>query len=107
MIRREISDLSGLGSFPSSRDVVPEVITKQEELLRSIVPPVTDEEARQLIKLFGPDDYYGGAWTVLHLVETAPHWPLWDCLANTSNEWIARLRERAANVGGSVERETR
>jgi hypothetical protein len=46
---------------------------RQEELLRSIVSPVTDDEARALITLLGPDDYFGGAWTVVHLFESAPH----------------------------------
>jgi hypothetical protein len=97
MIRHEISELVKLGEFPASRDVVLSVMEKQEQLLGSIVPPVTDDEARELIKLFGPDDYFGGAWTVLHLIESAPHWPLADCLSEESNEWILRLKERAAS----------
>lgn len=99
MIRDEIRQLVLLGTFPASQDASPEVVGKQEKLLRSIVPPVTDDEARELIKLFGPDDYFGGAWTVLHLVETAPHWPLMDCLSSSSNEWIVRLKERFARKG--------
>jgi hypothetical protein len=94
MIRDEIRDLVKLGPFPASRDVVVAVMNKQEELLRRITPPLTDDEARQLVKLFGPDDYFGAAWTVLHLVESTPHWPLADSLSDTSNEWIIRLKER-------------
>ncbi|MDB6032726.1 MAG: hypothetical protein JWM16_3064, partial [Verrucomicrobiales bacterium] len=33
-----------------------------------------------LVKVFGPDDYYGLAWSLLHLIESAPGWPLADCL---------------------------
>ena len=73
----------------------PEVIQQQERLLASIRPPVSDDEARELLKVFGPDDYFGLAWTVLHLVEGAPNWPLEDCLSGSSNEWIVTLRERA------------
>jgi len=94
MIRSEIVELVKLGRFPASLDVVSETMGRQEALLRRIVPPVNDDEARELIKLFGPDDYFGGAWTVLHLVESATHWPLWDCLSYESNEWIVRLRQR-------------
>lgn len=91
MIRCEISELMGLGPFPGSRDVVLTTIDRQDQLLRRIVAPVTDDEARELVKLFGPDDYYGGAWTVLHLIESAPHWPLADCLPDPSpNEWISK-----------------
>lgn len=102
MIRAEIQELKKLGPFPASKDVVPAIISRQEDLLRQIVPPVTDQEARELAQLFGPDDYYGGAWTVLHLVETAPHWPLADLLEEQSNEWIVRLSERAARKGESA-----
>ena len=70
------------------------MLEKQEDLLRRIAPPLTDDEARLLVTIFGPDDYFGAAWTVLHLVESAPGWPLYDCLANVSNEWIARLQKR-------------
>jgi hypothetical protein len=99
MVRPEVEQLVMLGSFPASciADVV--TIKRQEELLQRIIPPITDEEAVQLVKLFGPDDYFGGAWTLLHLVETAPHWPIEDCLAKTSGEWISRLRDRASRAG--------
>jgi hypothetical protein len=96
MIRSEIEELVSLGPFPASQNVVPEILKRQEMLLDKITPPVSDDEARELIKLFGPDDYFGGAWTVLHLIEGAPHWPLQDCLSNKTNEWINRLWRRAA-----------
>jgi hypothetical protein len=94
MIRKEVSDLVGLGQFPASKDVDLAVIARQESLLASITPPVSDDEARELIKLFGPDDYFGGAWTLVHLIESAPQWPLEDCLRDESNEWILRLGSR-------------
>lgn len=59
------------------------------------MPPVTNEEARVLVTLFGPDECYGLAWTLVHLIETAPGWPIADCLGGTGNEWIQRLRLRA------------
>jgi hypothetical protein len=96
LIRSEIVKLVELGPFPDSHDVAPATISQQELLLRSISPPVTDAEARVLIGLFGPDDYFGCAWTLLHLIETAPHWPLSDCLSEAPNEWIERLIRRAA-----------
>ena len=96
MIRTEISDLVRLGPFPASQDVGLDVIARQQALLARIVAPVSDAEARELITIFGPDDYFGGAWTVLHLVESSPGWPLADCLSDTSNEWIVRLKERVA-----------
>jgi len=99
MIRPEVKELVGLGRFPSSADANYETIKRQEDLLREIKRPISAEEARELVRLFGPDDYFGGAWTLLHLIETAPGWPLWDCLENDDNEWIRRLRESAIRGG--------
>jgi hypothetical protein len=93
MIRAEILELVKLGAFPASHQVNQKVIEQQDKLLRVIKPPITDEEAKELVKLFGPDDYFGAAWTVLHLVEGAPGWPIEECLLDTSNEWIIRLKE--------------
>ena len=99
-IRSEIRDLVALGPFPSAENVDLATIKRQQELLQCIHAPVTDDESRALVRLFGPDDYFGLAWTVLHLIELAPGWPLWDCLSD-SNEWNARLQSRAArgNLG--------
>jgi len=99
MIRSEISELVRLGAFPSSKGVDLALIKRQQQLLQLITLPISDAEARELVKLFGPDDYYGLAWTVLHLVEGSPNWPLADCLTSPSNEWIDRLRERVRRKG--------
>ncbi len=95
MIRSEIQQLVALGSFPASQQVNLEVIRRQQELLNLIRPPISDEEAERLLALFGPDDYFGLAWSVLHLVESSPSWPIHELLTNCANEWIARLKERA------------
>lgn len=99
MIRSEVSELAKMGAFPSSKCVDLVLIKRQQGILERITPPISDAEARELVKLFGPDDYYGLAWTVLHLVEGAPNWPLADCLTNRSNEWIDRLKERVTRKG--------
>ncbi|SRR6266404_2964537 len=99
MIRPEVKDLVSLGPFRDSSEADDDLMRKQEELLKSIKPPVSDQEAKELVRLFGPDDYFGGAWTVLHLVESAPGWPITECLTDTSNEWINRLKARATRAG--------
>lgn len=58
---------------------------------------MTDEEARALVSVFGPDEYYETAWQILHLVESAPGWPLEDVLQRNDNEWIRRLRRAVEN----------
>ena len=71
-----------------------------ERLLQAISAPLTDDEARALVKLFGPDECFGLAWRLLHLIETAPGWPLKDCLSDQGGEWVRRLRERADRGSG-------
>lgn len=97
MVRQQVIDLVKLGAFPASKAAT-DTIETQEKILLGITKPVTDDEARELVKLFGPDDYFGLVWSVIHLVETAPGWPLSDCLADQSNEWVELLATRAENA---------
>ncbi len=99
-MRETVRRLASLGVLPSE-DSALALIQQYEELLAQIVPPVSDEEARVLISLLGSDDCYGLAWTMIHLIETAPGWPLMDLLENRSNNWIELLRTRAANRNSS------
>jgi len=90
-----IQRLAELGALPSEAEASDKRFGKVEALLRSVVRPVSDEEARALVPLFRKDSCNGLAWTVIHLVETAPGWPLADCLVDQSSEWHALLRTRA------------
>ena len=49
-----------------------DLIGKYEKLILSIKKPVTDEEARVLVTVFGPDDSFGLVWPLVGLVESAP-----------------------------------
>jgi len=98
-MRPEIARLVELGGFPSEEDATLEFLRQAEETLRGISQPLSNVEARALVGLFGPDSCFGLAWSVLHLVETAPGWPLQDCLENSENEWITLLRDRAVRGG--------
>jgi len=90
-----ISALLALGPLPGGAAATVPMMHVFEEQLSKIQIPVTDEEACALVKLFGPDDCFGLAWTLLHLIETAPGWPVDGALNGLQGEWIDRLRERA------------
>ena len=98
-MRPEIKRLVLLGPLPSEPEASVEHLRQVEALLLSVTKPVSNEEARALVRLFGPDNCFGLAWPILHLIESAPGWPLVDCLANSSNEWVASLRDRAVRGG--------
>jgi hypothetical protein len=97
-MRQQVSKLLALGPLPDE-STSPEEIDKYANILASVSRPVTNEEAKALVKLFGPDECYGVAWTLLHLIETAPGWPIMESLQDDSNEWVSLLRQRARRSG--------
>ena len=92
-----VISLSESGPLPSSEGADTGQLEKIQALLLQVQTPVSNDEAPALIKLFGHDECFGLAWTLLHLIETAPVWPLMDCLAEPTNEWIGILRKRYSN----------
>ena len=94
-MQQAISELLVLGPLPSSAAATAPTVQAFEEQLSKVQTPITNVEASALAKLFGPDDCFGLAWTLLHLIETAPGWPIESTLVGLKGEWIDRLRERA------------
>jgi hypothetical protein len=92
-----VVELMNLGTLASEKGANPKALQRWQEVLLAVKAPVSDDEARVLVRLFGPDDCFGLAWTLLHLIETAPNWPLPDCLVGRGNEWIEALRTRSQN----------
>lgn len=74
-------------------------ITRRCDQLEAITKPVTAQEAKALTGRFGPDDCYGVAWTLLHLIETGPNPVLTTRPARDDNEWHRTLYLRAVNAG--------
>lgn len=99
MIRPEVEAFLTLGPLPSSDVASPEAIARLEDALLAIRMPTSDTEAKHLCLMFGPDDCFGLAWALLHLVESAPSWPMKECFAGQPNEWVKRLYQRAQNAG--------
>lgn len=96
-IRPEVASLALLGPFPAESDesATVERLDRYEAALDRIIPPISDEEAAVLIQLFGPDDCFGGAWVLLHLIETAPSGaPVSQRPDPGANEWLHRLWDR-------------
>lgn len=93
--REEVKELSALGKLPSETNVDLACVEKYESLYRAIRKPITDDEARVLVKLFCSDGAFGLASSLMHLIETAPGWPIADCLRNNEKPWIIEMRNRA------------
>lgn len=92
-MRPLIADITSRGTLPSEEEATDEELESLTELLEQVPLPLTDEEALALAQTFGPDDCYGLAWTVLHMVETAPHALTLDH-SQVSSPWRETLVER-------------
>lgn len=100
-VRAEVQALLSLGPLPPSTDASPHQSEQYRVLIEQLPTPVTDEEARLLLDLFGEDDYMDLAWTLLQVIETAPHCPLTEAPAADANDWLVRLwhrHQRAAEL---------
>ncbi|MFC1432644.1 hypothetical protein ACEZDB_18525 [Streptacidiphilus sp. N1-3] len=92
-IRPEVEELISAGSLPNE-DAAVETIEEVQRLIERISKPVTDEEGQALSAIFGPDGCFGLAWTLLHLIETAPGAKDARYSEYSDNEWVKRLNER-------------
>jgi hypothetical protein len=97
-MRQEVQEFLALGPLPSET-APPERIKQYEDALTRIISPLSNEEAKALTGSFGVDECYGLGWTLLHLIETAPGWPIKECLQG-EGIWIERLRIGAQNMSG-------
>jgi hypothetical protein len=97
-MRPEVQTFVADGPLPDW-DASEEEIDRRVRQLEAISRPVTAEEATALVACFGPDDCYGVAWTLLHLIETGPNPVLTTKPAPDANEWHDRLWRRAVNAG--------
>lgn len=97
-MRPEVEEFIAAGPLPDE-DADVEELEKRQTQFQAISRPVTAEEAKALTACFGPDDCYGGAWSLLHLIETGPNPVLTSRPAPDANEWLHRLWRRAVNGG--------
>jgi hypothetical protein len=98
LMRPEVQAFVADGPLPDW-DASGEEIDRRSGQLDAIGSPVTGEEAKALVACFGPDDCYGVAWTLLHLIETGPNPVLPADPGPDANEWHQRIYARAVNGG--------
>jgi len=88
-----------MGPLPPERNAEryadPMQVKEFEQAIGAIAPPLSNEEAEELTAAFGDDDCFGLAWSLLHLIETAPELPVKAEPPSDANEWIRRIWYRA------------
>ncbi|MFE3682239.1 hypothetical protein ACFXPM_03245 [Streptomyces sp. NPDC059095] len=71
-MRPEVRVFVADGPLPDWDTDDDEEIDRRAKQIEAISRPVTVEEAHALATCFGPDDCYGVAWSLVHLIETGP-----------------------------------
>jgi hypothetical protein len=94
MVRQEVAELLTLGAMPDSQ-ANESTIGAFERAVEKIAPLLTNDEAVALTACFGPDDCFGLAWTLVHLIESAPGAVVPNDPGLQASEWIRLLWERA------------
>lgn len=104
-IRKEVEEFIRLGPLPDE-SVKPDHILKFQKALTAIIPPLTNEESRVLLKSFGPDSCFGLAWTLVHLIESAPTpCQLKSKPIPTDNSWEHTIWDRWINSQNNPNRQ--
>ena len=96
-MRTSVINFVSLGRLPEEKSASVPQLENFEVALQAIESPVTDEEALTLLQTFPntEESCFGLAWSVLHLVETAPGWPMTEAGLHRANHWVASMLERA------------
>ncbi|WP_327248657.1 hypothetical protein [Streptomyces sp. NBC_01320] len=96
-MRPEVQTFVADGPLPDW-DASEEAVDRRYRQLAMISRPVTPDEAAALATCFGPDDCYGVAWTLVHLIETAPGpVPRLPDSGPEAGDWDQTLRGRWAS----------
>ncbi len=93
-IRKAVHDFIMLGPLPPSRLATEAGLDERVAALKAIEVPVTDEESVALAECFGPDECFGVAWSLLHLIETAPGHPRPAVSSFNRSEWLRMVWKR-------------
>ena len=96
-MRASVIALVELGRLPEEEDATVPDLEAFEAAIKAIDQPISDSEAVALLPVFptGEGSCFGLAWSLLHLVETAPGWPCEAAQLYRSNPWVSSMLQRA------------
>jgi hypothetical protein len=81
-----------MGPLPAKGVATVDEIAERQRLLEHIEHPLSDHEASLMATVFGPDNGFSLAWTMLHMIETAPAAVTAEYGGN--GDWVDLLRNR-------------
>ncbi len=99
-MQEAVQQLVALAPVAGETVVDQEVLEQFHAAAEALVAPATDDEAIALLDVLpgGDDSLFGGAWALVHFIETAPGWPIREALDDRC-WWVTFLRERAERGG--------
>ena len=97
-MRESVIQFTSLGRLPEEETADVAQLQEFEAALKTIERPVSNQEAVALLSSFptGEHSCFGLAWSLLHLIETAPGWPYQEVRLHEANPWVKTMLERAA-----------
>ena len=100
MVQKAVRELCAIGA-KLTENLDAEQLAAATKSINTLVQPLGSDDIRALIPLLPQDGdtAFGLNWSVLHAVEAAPDWPLWDTLRDPRSEWVRIFRLRLANAG--------
>jgi hypothetical protein len=96
---QSVERLVSLGPFPAEKDATEAEVELRQALIQEVGAPISDLEATALLSLLGDDDFFGLAWSIVTIVESAPGWPFWEEILRLPPEWRRMLSDAATNAG--------
>ena len=101
-MRDVVSKLASMGRLPDEDSAEQADLDERVALLDEVgLERLSRDEVLALLPLFPADDNtcFGLAWTLLHIIESSPDWPIWDALDAIGGEWAETLTIRLASAG--------
>ena len=99
-MRSSVAQLVALGRLPEEAAAEVSQLQAFESAISEISKPISNEEALALLSVLpaGEGSCFGLAWSVLHLIESAPGWPCQEARLKRANPWVMSMLERAAST---------
>ena len=100
MVQKAVRELCAI-SAKLTDNLDAEQLAAATKRIDALVQPLGSDDIRVLMSLLpqDADTAFGLNWSLLHAVEAAPDWPLWDTLEDERSEWVRIFRLRLANGG--------
>lgn len=100
MVQNAVKELCGV-SEQLRDDLDADQLAAATKHIAALRHPLEPDDVRALLSLLPQDgDTAAGLnWSLLHAIEAAPDWPMWDLLGDQDNEWVRIFRLRLANGG--------